>query len=165
MRLRRAVPEDWPALWEILRPTFRAGDTYAVDPDIPEDAARTYWTETPRECWLAEDAGAVLGTYYLRANQAGPGDHVCNCGYVTAPAARGRGVARAMCLQSQDRARSLGFMAMQFNLVVSTNAAALRLWADLGFATVGTLPGAFRHPEAGPVDAHVLYKWLAPAAP
>lgn len=143
----------------MLRETFRGGDTYAVAPDISEDAARHYWLETPAETWLAED-GAVLGTYYLRANQQGGGAHVCNCGFVTDPQARGRGVARAMCLHAQDRARALGFAAMQFNFVVATNTGALHLWHDLGFETVGRLPRAFRHPAAGLVDAFVLYKWL-----
>lgn len=160
MRLRPAVPGDWLALWDILRPVFRAGDTYMVSPDIAEAEARAYWTETPREVWLAEEAGRILGTYYLRMNQPGPGDHVCNCGYVTGAQARGRGVARTMCLHSQDRARALGYVAMQFNAVVSTNAAALHLWSDLGFRRVGTVPGAFRHPAQGRVDTHVLFKDL-----
>jgi L-amino acid N-acyltransferase YncA len=160
MRLRPAAPGDWPGLWDILRPVFGAGDTYMVPPDIAEAEARTYWTEAPREVWLAEEAGRILGTYYLRTNQPGPGDHVCNCGYVTGAQARGRGVARTMCLHSQDRARELGYAAMQFNAVVSTNAAALHLWTDLGFRTVGTVPGAFRHPMHGRVDTHVLFKDL-----
>lgn len=160
MRLRPAAPSDWAALWDILRPVFRAGDTYMVAPEIDEAEARAYWTEAPREAWVAEAAGRTLGTYYLRPNQPGPGDHVCNCGYVTAPEARGQGVARAMCLHSEDRARALGYAAMQFNAVVSTNAAALHLWSDLGFHRVGTVPEAFRHPVLGRVDIHVLYKDL-----
>lgn len=160
MRLSPAAPGDWPGLWDILRPVFRAGDTYMVSPAIAEAEARTYWTEAPREAWVAEEAGRILGTYYLRPNQPGPGDHVCNCGYVTGGHARGRGVARAMCQHSQDRARALGYAAMQFNAVVSTNAAALHLWTDLGFRRVGTVPGAFRHPERGRVDTHVLFKDL-----
>lgn len=160
MELRRATAADFPALWPLLRETFRAGDTYAIDPEIGEDAARGYWLDTARETWLAEEAGRVLGTYYIRTNQPGGGAHVCNCGYMTAPAARGRGVAGTMCSHSQERARALGYLAMQFNFVLATNTGALRLWDRMGFERVGHLPLAFRHPREGLVDAHVLYKWL-----
>ena len=159
--LRPAEASDWPAIWAILEPVFRAGDTYAVDPDMSEDAARGYWMDLPVETWVASDAGKVLGTYYMKRNQPGGGDHVCNCGYVTAAAAQGRGIARAMCEQSQVRARVRGFEAMQFNFVVATNTGAIALWKRLGFAEVGRLPLAFRHPVVGLVDAFVLYKWLA----
>jgi ribosomal protein S18 acetylase RimI-like enzyme len=102
----------------------------------------------------------LLGTYYLKANQMGGGAHVCNCGYVTAEATRGKGVAGMLCAHSQDEARGRGFTAMQFNLVVSTNEGAVRLWQKLGFEIAGTLPKAFDHPAQGLVDAHVLYKLL-----
>ena len=160
MELRPAAAADWRAIWEILRPVFRAGDTYAVDPDISEAAARHYWLEQPLETWVAAEGAAVLGTYYMRRNQPGGGGHVCNCGYVTAAAARGRGIARAMCVASQERARAAGFLAMQFNFVVETNAGALHLWREMGFEAVGYLPRAFRHPQAGLVGAHVLMTWL-----
>jgi len=101
-----------------------------------------------------------VGTYYLRANQAGGGRHVCNCGYVTKATASGRGIARAMCLHSLALARSRGYRAMQFNFVVSTNERAVRLWQSLGFEIVGRLPGAFRHPIQGFVEALVMYQTL-----
>jgi GNAT superfamily N-acetyltransferase len=107
-----------------------------------------------------DEQGQVLGTYYLKANQPGLGAHVCNAGYVVAPVAQGQGVAAAMCEHSQEQARALGFLAMQFNLVVSTNERAVRLWNHLGFATVGRLPGAFRHARLGLVDALVMFKTL-----
>lgn len=161
LTIRAFKPEDWAAVWAILEPVFRAGDTYAVDPRISEEAARQYWTDLPLACFVAfDDGGEVLGTYYLKQNQAGPGAHVCNCGYVTGAAARGRGVARAMCEHSQDAAREAGFRAMQFNFVASSNAGAVALWQRLGFEIVGTLPGAFRHPDQGDVDAHVMFKTL-----
>ena len=162
MELRRAVDADWPAIWAILGPVFLAGDTYAVEAEIPEPAARAMWMDLPAETWVAAEAGAILGTYYIKRNQSGGGGHVCNCGYVTAEAARRRGLARAMCVQSQDRARALGFAAMQFNFVVASNVGAIALWRRLGFEEVGRLPQAFRHPEAGLVDALVMYKWLGP---
>lgn len=160
MRIRAAEPADWPAIWEILEPTIRAGETYALDRDMAEDAARAYWLADPHDVFVAEDAGQVLGTYYLRANQAGGGRHVANCGYMTGTGAQGRGVARAMCEHSQDHARARGFQAMQFNFVVSTNTRAVALWESLGFAIVGRLPGAFAHPSLGYVDALVMFKAL-----
>ncbi len=160
--IRPLRADDWPAVWALLAPTFARGDTYSYPPDITEPAARTAWVEAPAATFVAcEAAGTVLGTYVIKPNQPGQGAHVCNCGYVTADAARGRGVAAAMCEHSQAQARSMGFRAMQFNFVVSTTEGAVRLWQRLGFAIVGTLPGAFRHPAHGYVDAHVMFKTLA----
>lgn len=160
--IRAFQQSDWPAVWGILEPVFRAGETYAYAMDISEADARRAWVEAPAATFVAEDeAEGLLGTYYIKANQPGQGSHVCNCGYVVGEAARGRGVAMAMCEHSQQEAVRRGFRAMQFNLVVSTNAGAVRLWQSLGFSIVGTLPGAFRHPSRGFVDAYVMYKRLA----
>lgn len=158
--LRPAGDDDADALWAILQPVLTAGDTYALPRDMARDQALAYWCGADRRTYVAEADGVVLGTYYLRANQPGGGDHVANCGYMTAPAARGRGVARAMCSHSLDEARRHGFTAMQFNFVVSTNDAAVALWRSMGFAEVGRLPGAFRHPVQGPVDALVMFQAL-----
>jgi len=160
LSIRNARPDDRPAIWAVIEPVIRAGETYALPRDMSEADALAYWTGADREAFVAEEEGRVLGTYYLRANQMGGGAHVANCGYVTAAGASGRGIARAMCAHSLDRARSRGFRAMQFNLVVSTNARAVRLWHSLGFQTVGRLPGAFRHPQLGDVDALVMWRTL-----
>ncbi len=158
--IRPAGPEDADAVWAILEPVIRAGDTYALDADMSHDAALANWTGPDRETFVATQEGEIVGTYYLRANQAGGGAHVCNCGYVTAQAAAGRGVARAMCTHSLDHAKARGFSAMQFNFVVETNRRAVRLWQTFGFETVGRLPRAFRHPTEGLVDALVMYREL-----
>lgn len=162
MHIRTATPEDAAAIAAIIMPVIREGTTYTLDRDLSEADALAYWTGSDKETFVAldDDDGSVIGTYYLRANQAGGGRHVCNCGYMTSPAASGRGVARAMCAHSLDRARQRGFRAMQFNFVVSTNARAVRLWPSLGFAIVGTLPGAFAHPDEGFVDAFVMHRTL-----
>ena len=160
MKIRPATPADHDAIWRILEPIFRAGDTYTVDPDISRDDALVYWTGASHGAFVAEADGAVLGTYYLRRNQAGGGAHVCNCGYATAPEAQGKGVARAMLAHSLDEARRQGFRAMQFNFVVATNTRAIATWERAGFAVVGRLPGAFRHPIEGFTDALVMYKDL-----
>jgi ribosomal protein S18 acetylase RimI-like enzyme len=160
MLIRPALPGDDPAIWRILEPVIRAGETYALDRDMGEDAALAYWLGADKEAFVAEEDGVVLGTYYLRPNQAGGGAHVCNCGYVTSAEATGRGVARQMCLHSLDHARARGYRAMQFNFVVSTNERAVRLWESLGFGIVGRLPLAFDHPRFGYVDALVMYQAL-----
>ncbi len=148
-------------MWSILRTTFQAGDTYAFAPDSGEPEIRRAWVDTPMATYVACDSeGCVLGTYYIKPNQPGLGSHVCNCGYVVAASAQGRGIASLMCEHSQSEARLLGFRAMQFNLVVSTNERAVRLWQRLGFTVAGVLPGAFRHARLGDVDALVMYKRL-----
>jgi ribosomal protein S18 acetylase RimI-like enzyme len=144
----------------MLEPVIRAGETYALPRDMTEEAALAYWTAPEKTVFVAADESTVAGTYYLRANQLGGGAHVANCGYVTAPWATGRGVARAMCEHSLVYAKERGFLAMQFNLVVSTNTRAIKLWKRLGFETVGTLPGAFAHPALGFVDALVMFRKL-----
>ena len=163
MTIRPFDPTDWQEVWTILEPVFRAGETYAFPRDISEAAARSAWTDAPREAFVAvdDDTGRILGTYYLKPNHAGPGSHVCNAGYVVSTGARGRGVASNMCDHSQAVALERGFRAMQYNLVASSNEGAARLWQKLGFEIVGTLPGAFEHPALGFVDAHIMYKVLA----
>ncbi|MET3438724.1 GNAT family N-acetyltransferase [Sphingomonas sp. 1185] len=160
MPIRPASPAEASAIAAIILPVIRAGETYALDPAMSEEAALAYWFGGDKTVFVAEEDGAILGTYYLRANQAGGGDHVANAGYMTAPVARGKGVARAMARHSLDQARAHGFTAMQFNFVVASNAAAVHLWTALGFATVGRVPGAFRHPALGPVEALVMHRPL-----
>ena len=158
--VRPAGLSDADAIWEILEPTIRAGETYTLPRDMTREQAFTYWFAPVNEVFVAEEDGEVVGTYFLRANQKGGGAHVANCGYMTSVRASGRGVARAMCRHSLDHAKTRGFRAMQFNFVVSTNQRAVRLWQSFGFEIVGRLPGAFQHPTAGYVDAYVMYRDL-----
>jgi ribosomal protein S18 acetylase RimI-like enzyme len=191
LAIRPAGFGDHPALWSMLEPVFRAGDTYAVDPAITREDALAYWyggnhtafiagTPSPHAApalpgfffgeissgGVAEGDGGQtapltpLGSYYICPNQGGGGAHVCNCGFVTAPVARGRGVARAMLAHSLDMARAMGYRAMQFNFVVETNIRAIAIWQQHGFDIVGRLPGAFHHPSQGYVDALVMYRTL-----
>ena len=160
MIVRAAGPEDAGAIWRILEPTIRAGETYPLPRDMSERDALAYWFGGGDGVFVADDAGRVAGTYYLRANTTGGGAHVCNCGYMTAADSFGKGVARAMCAHSLDEARRRGFRAMQYNLVISTNTRAVALWQAMGFAIVGRLPGAFQHPTHGYVDALVLFQTL-----
>jgi ribosomal protein S18 acetylase RimI-like enzyme len=158
--IRAAGPADEQAVWGILEPVIRAGETYALPRDMGRADALAYWMGADRETFVAEASGVALGTYYLRENQAGGGAHVANCGFMTAASASGRGVARAMAAHALERAKARGFSAMQFNFVVSTNARAVRLWESFGFETLCRLPGAFAHPAAGFVDALVMFKKL-----
>jgi ribosomal protein S18 acetylase RimI-like enzyme len=160
VRVRQAAIGDAEAVWAILEPVIRAGETYTLPREMGRDEAVAFWFSKGHEVFVAEDAGGVVGTYFLRANQGGGGSHVANCGYVTATGATGKGVARAMCAHSLEQAHHRGFRAMQFNFVVSSNERALRLWKSFGFAIVGRLPEAFLHPTLGYTDAYVMYRTL-----
>lgn len=160
MQIRKATRNDDDAIWRIIEPAIREGETYPLPRDLTREGGLAYWRTPGHEVFVAEEGGDIFGSYYLRANTGGGGAHVANCGYMTAPAARGRGVARAMCLHSLDAARARGFRAMQFNFVIATNEAAVHLWQACGFKIVGRLPGAFLHPSRGYVDALVMYRML-----
>ena len=160
--IRRFHETDWPEVSRILQATFEAGDTYAFSPDSTAAEIHKAWVEAPSATYVAvAPDGRVLGTYFIKPNQPGLGAHVCNCGYVVAREAQGQGIASTMCEHSQAEAISMGFRAMQFNLVVITNERAIRLWRKLGFSVVGTLPRSFRHLRLGYVDALIMYKDLA----
>ncbi|MFN4141987.1 N-acetyltransferase family protein [Aestuariivirga sp.] len=160
MMIRKATLADADQVWRVIGPVFRAGETYAIEPDISREHALAYWLGSDRHTFVYDSGGSVLGTYYIRANQAGGGKHVCNCGYITAPGESGKGIARQMHLHSLAQAKQHGYRAMQFNFVISSNERAVRLWQSLDFAIVGTLPGAFLHPRLGLVDAYVMYRRL-----
>lgn len=160
MDIRPATEADWPAIWAVMEPTIREGETYALPLDMEPAAARAWWMAAGHEVFVAEADGEVLGTYFLRPNQPGPGSHVGNCGYMVSHHAFGRGVARAMCEHSQSRGRERGFRAIQFNFVVSTNTRAMATWQGMGFHIAGTMPGGFRRPDGTFVDAHMMFKTL-----
>ena len=144
----------------IFKEVVLRGDTYAYARNTSKEEAYNIWMHAPRKTFVIEENHKILGTYYIKTNQNGPGDHVCNCGYMVLSTARGKGLATTMCEHSRGIALELGYKAMQFNFVASTNKEAVRLWHQIGFATVGRLPKAFNHPEKGLVDALVMYKWL-----
>src|SRR5215468_3709302 len=157
LQVREASSTDRRPIWEIFRAVVAAGDTYAFDPNISREEALAYWLNPSNRCFVAEREGRVVGTYILKANQTGLGAHVANAAFMVSPDARGLGVGLSMGEHSLAEARRLGFRAMQFNFVVSTNESAVRLWRRLGFEIVGTLPGAFRHSTRGFVDAYVMF--------
>jgi L-amino acid N-acyltransferase YncA len=160
MEIRAATRADRDAIWKIFHEILAAGDTYALDPKMSREDALAYWFRADTQTYVAEKDGTVVGTYILRPNQLGPGSHVANAAFIVASNAQGSGVGRAMAEHCLAEARQMGFRAMQFNFVISTNTPAIHLWKQLGFKIVGTLPGAFRHPEKGYVDVHVMYRSL-----
>ena len=162
MNIREATRDDFKQIWPIFHEIVADGETYGYPRDITQEQALELWIDIPRKTYVFEENGKILGSYYLKTNQSGPGDHVCNCGYMVSSAARGRGIATTMCEHSQETARELEYKAMQFNFVAFSNEGAIRLWNKLGFTTVGRVPKAFHHPSKGYVDALVMYKWLGP---
>jgi ribosomal protein S18 acetylase RimI-like enzyme len=159
--IREFEKKDWPAVWKIIEPVFKAGDTYPFPTNISEEEAYQAWIITPAATFVAVDnAKEILGTYYIKPNQLGQGSHICNCGYIVAVNARGQGIASQMCDHSQEQAVARGFLAMQYNLVVSTNEDAVYLWKKKDFEVIGTIPKAFNHPLLGLVDAYIMYKEL-----
>lgn len=160
VKIRQAGAADEERIWEIFQTVVASGDTYAFAPDTPRHEALAYWFRPDTHTYVAEEGDDIIGTYILRPNQPGLGNHVANAAFMVALPARRRGVGRRMGEHCLEEARRLGFRAVQFNFVVSTNTAAVRLWQKLGFQIVGTLPGAFRHCRMGFVDVYVMYRAL-----
>ena len=160
MNIREVIDGDFDDIWPIFHAIVNKGDTYAYPRDTNKEQAQNLWLEMPLITYVVEKNSVILGTYFIKTNQTGAGEHVCNCGYMVAPDAQGQGLATLMCQHSQRQALELGYKAMQFNFVAASNTGALKLWQKLGFATVGCLPKAFLHPQLGYIDAMVMYKWL-----
>ena len=158
--IREMTKTDFELFWPTFAAVIQTQQTYAFDPDMTFEQAYDLWCKTPIKAFAYVDNDVVLGTYYIKANAMGPSSHICNCGYMVSSEARGKGIAGLMCEHSQQTAIALGFEAMQFNSVVSTNDVAVRLWQRLGFGIVGTIPNAYKHAELGLVDSYVMYKWL-----
>ena len=149
------------AFWPTFSAIVSAQETYAFDPHMTFEQAYDLWCKTPLKTYVYIEDGIVLGSYYIKPNGMGPSNHICNCGYMVAVEARRQGLAHKMCEYSQQQAIELGFKAMQFNSIVSTNEIAIKLWQKLGFDIIGTIPRAYRHAQLGYVDSHVMYKWLS----
>ncbi len=160
IKIRKAHEDDEGAIWAIFKDVIQTGDTYVFLPDTPRRDLAQYWFATYMRTYVADVEGDVVGTYILKANHPDLGSHVANASYMVHPASQGMGVGSALCIHSLAEAQRLGFRAMQFNLVVSTNEAAIHLWNKMGFVIVGTLPEAFHHQELGYVDAYVMYRSL-----
>ena len=158
LNIRPAKESDRDAIWKVFQEVIAAGDTYPIDPDMSREDAFAYWFQTGARAFVTEQDGQIVGIYTLHPNHSGGGAHVANAAFMVPTSARGRGIGRAMGEHCLKEARRLGFRAMQFNFVVSTNESAVKLWQELGMKIVGTLPGAFRHPQKGYVDVYVMFR-------
>lgn len=158
--IRLAEKSDRPAIWSIMEPIIRAGETYPLPRDMKDKAALAYWCSSLHTTFVAEQGDDILGTYYIRPNNSGGGAHIANCGYMVAAHAEGKGIASAMCAHSFAHARASGYRGMQFNFVIASNKRAVALWTKMGFETLATLPKVFDHPTLGLVDALVLFQAL-----
>jgi len=158
--IRPATANDHEAIWTIFHAVIATGDTYVFDPQMPREEALAYWFGAGTHTYVTEHEGEVVGTYIVKANQPALGSHVANAAFMVAPEARKLGIGKLMGQHCLEEAKRLGFRAMQFNFVVSTNEAAVRLWKQLGFEIIGTLPGAYQHARLGFVDAHVMFRQL-----
>ena len=152
--------KDFELFWPTFKKIIEAQETYAFDPQMNIEQAYSLWCEIPLLTFIATIDGKVAATYYIKPNAAGPGSHICNCGYMVSPEFRGQGIAKKLSKHSQQVALEQGFSAMQFNSVVSTNEAAIHLWKTLGFSVIGTIPDAYNHKKLGLVDAYIMYKSL-----
>lgn len=166
LEIRKATQDDWPGIWPIIKTVIAAGDTYTIAPDASEEEMRAMWYSPEKYTYVAvwSEPGVasppIVGTFFLKANQSGPGSHVGNAGYMVSPDARGKGVGRRMGEWSLVEAKALGFTAMQFNFVVKSNKYAVKLWQDIGFEIIGEIPDAFDHRELGLMNAYIMYRKL-----
>lgn len=160
MIIHVATAEHWPQIWGFMREIVAAGETFAWEPDVTEELARSRWFRTPGRTLVALDGDRVLGTAAVYPNLPGPGSHVASASFMVDPAAGGRGVGRRLGDAAIEVAQADGYRAMQFNAVVQTNTRAVSLWLSLGFTVVGTVPDAFRSPTHGYVGLHVMHRVL-----
>ena len=160
MTIRPVTSGDADSLWRIFQAVVAPGDTYSFDSSTTDADAVAYFIGPGITSFVAEDEGRVIGMYKLIPNRIGRGSHVANASFMVDPSAQGRGIGRALGEHCLEEARRLGYEAMQFNFVVSTNTAGVALWKKLGFAIVGTLPKAFDHAELGKVDVYVMHRFL-----
>lgn len=160
MQIRKATIRDYDAVWEIFRAVIQTGDTYVFDPATPKSKLEKYWFAPNMMTFVAEENNMILGTYVIRPNQLDLGNHIANCGYMVSPKSQGKGIGRKLCEHSIHFAQANGYLGMQFNIVVSTNTRAVKLWERFGFEIIGTTPKAFRHATLGLVDTYIMFKAL-----
>ncbi len=157
MNIRKAIDQDRHEVWEIFTAVIQTGDTYVFAPDTVKEDLDKHWFSPYMDTYVLEENGEILGTYIIKPNQIDLGSHIANASYMVHPKAQGKGIGKLLCEHSLMEARKFGFMAMQFNLVVSTNKVAVKLWQKFGFTIIGTIPDGFNHLTLGYVDAYIMY--------
>jgi L-amino acid N-acyltransferase YncA len=164
MLIRAAVPADWPAIWPFFRVIVADGESYTYPDEMTSAEAEADWMGH-EHVFVVEDEERVVASAVLGPNRPGRGAHVANASFMIDPAHAGRGIGRLLGEHVLEAARAAGYRAMQFNAVVETNAAALRLWRSLGFTVVGTVPEAFDSRRHGLVGLHVMHRSLVGTGP
>ena len=161
MDIRRAdIQNDYDKIWDIFKKVIATGDTYVFDPSAPKDSLHIHWFADYMDTFVAVDNDEILGTYIIKPNQIDLGDHIANCSYMVNPEFHGRGTGKLLCEHSINFAKDKGYLGIQFNIVVSTNEAAVKLWQKFGFDIIGTTPKGFRHKDLGLVDTYIMFKDL-----
>jgi len=160
VQISETTKNDFELFWPVFKNVVIAQETYAFDPDIDFETAYDLWCLSAQKSYVIKESDVVLGSYYIRPNASGPSSHIANCGYMVSPMSRGKGIARKLCLHSQEIAIELGYTAMQFNSVVSTNEIAINLWKKLGYNIIGIIPNAYNHKKLGLVDSFIMHKQL-----
>lgn len=158
--IRKATQKDIDAVWNIFHEVVKEGNTYVFDPKTTQEEMLKIWFGDKVNTYVADSEGEIVGTFIIKANQPALGAHVANASFMVAENGRGKGVGKLMGKFAIDEAKNLGFHSMQFNIVISTNMGAIKLWEKLGFTIIGTAPESFKHPELGLVDSHIMYKIL-----
>ncbi len=156
--IRKANKDDMERIWKIFSQVVQSGDTYVFDPQTPEDDLNEYWFGSNMDTFVLEAGSEILGTYIIKPNQPGLGSHIANCSYMVHPQARGKGMGQLLGEHSIQFAKAKNYLGIQFNVVVSTNTAAIALWQKLGFQIIGTTPNGFRHEKLGLVDTYIMYR-------
>ena len=159
--IRKAdIGSDYDSIWAIFQKVIATGDTYVFDPDTQKEDLSKHWFADYMETFVATDGDVVLGTYIIKPNQIGLGNHIANCSYMVNPHDHGRGIGKMLCEHSINVAKNSGYLGIQFNIVVSTNQVAVKLWQKFGFNIIGTTPHGFRHHQLGLVDTYIMFKDL-----
>ncbi|GAA4276696.1 GNAT family N-acetyltransferase [Aquimarina mytili] len=158
MKIREATPKDYDTIWEIFEKVIKTGDTYVFDPQTQKKDLTKHWFASYMKTYVLEEQGKVIGTYIIKPNQIDLGSHIANCSYMVHPNYHGKGAGKMLCEHSLQNAKEMGYKAMQFNIVVSTNIAAVKLWQKYNFEIIGTIPKGYKHSSLGYVDAYIMYR-------
>jgi ribosomal protein S18 acetylase RimI-like enzyme len=158
MEIRKATEEDKAGVWKIINAVIAGGDTYVFAPDTSESEMVSYWFSAEKYVYVAVVENEIVGTYWLKANQPGLGDHIGNGAYMVWPESRGKRVGKTMALHSIEEAKKIGYQAIQFNFVVKSNTVAVNLWKSVGFEVIGEIPDAIRHTTKGFTNAYIMYR-------
>lgn len=158
--IRKATIKDINHVWEIFHEVIQTEDTHVFYANTPKDDLKKHWFATYMHTYVYEENNQILGSYYVKPNQIDLGSHIANAGYIVSPKAQGKDIGKKLCEHSLQLAKKLGFIGMQFNIVVSTNKPAVGLWQKFGFKIIGTTPKAFNHRTFGLVDAYIMYREL-----